>query len=45
METWRRDSRSNEWGKFNNTEPIANHNTFKHWVDDVNNRRHAPIGL
>jgi hypothetical protein len=22
-----------------------NHNIAKHWVDDVNNRRHAPIGL
>jgi hypothetical protein len=24
---------------------ITNHCIAKHWVDDVNNRRHAPIGL
>jgi hypothetical protein len=45
MEAWRRDSGTNEWGKFNYTEPIAIHNTSKHCVDDVNNKRHDPIGL
>jgi hypothetical protein len=30
---------------FNYTEPISRHNTAKHYVDDVNNRRHDPIGL
>ena len=30
---------------FKYTEPISRHNNAKHWVDDVNNRRHAPIGL
>ena len=33
----------NEWKSFKYTEAIANHNTSKHWVDDVNQRRHAPI--
>ena len=35
----------NEWKKFKYTEAITNHNNSKHWVDDVNQRRHAPIGL
>ncbi|KAL7486093.1 hypothetical protein ACHAW6_011693 [Cyclotella cf. meneghiniana] len=26
-------------------EPTSRHNRAKHWVDDVNNRRHAPIDL
>eukprot|EP00956_Cyclotella_meneghiniana_P024387 scaffold48896_cov69-Cyclotella_meneghiniana.AAC.2 len=43
-EAWRMD-KDRQWGKFQLTEPIANHNQSKHWVDDVNNRRHAPIGL
>ncbi len=43
-EAWRR-GKDGQWGKFKYTEPIANHVTSKHWVDDVNNRRHAPIGL
>ena len=30
---------------FNYTEPISNHNHSKHWVGDVNARRHDPIGL
>ena len=30
---------------FNYTEPISRHNTAKHFVDDVNNRQHDPIGL
>ena len=34
-----------EWVSFKYTEPISRHNNAKHWVDDVNNRRHAPIGL
>jgi hypothetical protein len=33
------------WSSFKYTEAITNHNIAKHWVDDVNNRRHAPIGL
>jgi hypothetical protein len=47
MEAWRSDSGTNKWGMFNYTEPISIHNTSKHWhwVDDVNNRRQAPIGL
>ncbi len=35
----------NEWTKFKYTEAIEYHNTSKHWVDDGNQRRHAPIGL
>ncbi len=35
----------NEWTKFKYKEAIANHDTSMHWVDDVNQRRHAPIGL
>ncbi len=30
---------------FNYMEPISRHNTAKHFVDNVNNRRHDPIGL
>ena len=30
---------------FTYTEPISRHNVAKHFVDDVNNRRHDPIGL
>jgi hypothetical protein len=43
-EAWRR-GKDGQWGKFNYTEPIANHVTSKHWEDDMNNHRHAPIGL
>ena len=42
-ETWRKVG--SEWRSFTYTEAITNHNNSKHWVDDVNNRRHAPIGL
>ena len=34
-----------EWMSFKYTEPVSRHNKAKHWVDDVNQRRHAPIGL
>ena len=34
-----------EWQSFLYTEPISRHNHAKHWVDDINNRRHHPIGL
>jgi hypothetical protein len=33
------------WSSFKYTEAFTNHCIAKHWVDDVNNRRHAPIGL
>ena len=33
------------WESFNYPEVLSNHNHGKHWVDDVNNRRHDPIGL
>lgn len=33
------------WESFNYPEFLSNHNHSKHWVDDVNNRRHDPIGL
>ena len=33
------------WESFNYAEFLSNHNRSKHWVDDVNNRRHDPIGL
>ncbi|KAL3773990.1 hypothetical protein ACHAWO_004625 [Cyclotella atomus] len=42
-EAWRKVN--GEWESFKYTEAITNHNKSKHWVDDVNNRRHAPIGL
>ena len=35
----------NVWKSFNYVEPMSCHNHAKHWVDDVNNRRHDPIGL
>ena len=34
-----------EWKSFKYAEPMSRHNKAKHWVDDVNNRRHDPIGL
>ena len=33
------------WKTFKYSEPFSRHNRGKHWVDDVNNRRHNPIGL
>ena len=33
------------WRTFKYAEPLSRHNRAKHWVDDVNNRRHDPIGL
>ena len=41
--TWRLIDK--EWKTFKYVEPFSRHNRAKHWVDDVNNRRHAPIGL
>ena len=34
-----------KWKTFKYAEPLSRLNRAKHWVDDVNNRRHAPIGL
>ena len=34
-----------EWKSFKYCEPMSHHNHAKHWVDDINNRRHDPIGL
>ncbi len=34
-----------EWKTFKYAKPISRHNRAKHWVNDVNNRRHDPIGL
>ncbi|KAL7425548.1 hypothetical protein ACHAXH_000046, partial [Discostella pseudostelligera] len=34
-----------QWKTFKYAEPFSRHNRAKHWVDDVNNRRHDPIGL
>ncbi len=34
-----------EWKSFRYTEPFSRHNKVKHWVDDINNRCHDPIGL
>ena len=34
-----------EWKTFKYVEPMSRHNRSKHWVDDVNNKRHDPIGL
>ena len=36
---------NNEWKSFKYVEPMSRHNNAKHWIDDVNNRRHDPIGL
>jgi hypothetical protein len=33
------------WESFCFLEFLSNHNRSKHWVDDVNNRRHDSIGL
>lgn len=42
--TYRQKS-GGEWVTFKYSEPLSRHNKSKHWVDDVNNRRHDPIGL
>jgi hypothetical protein len=34
-----------QWKTFKYAEPFSRHNRRKHWVDDVNKRRHAPISL
>jgi hypothetical protein len=34
-----------KWESFKYAEYLSPHNGAKHWVDDVNNRRHDPIGL
>ena len=34
-----------DWVTFNYAEYLSRHNRIKHCVDDVNNRRHDPIGL
>ncbi len=41
--TWR--CVNGEWRSFRYAEPFSRHNKGKHWVDDVNNRRHDPVGL
>ena len=33
------------WKSFHYAEPFSHHNRAKHWVDDVNQRRHGDIGL
>jgi len=40
-----RQENGGEWVTFNYAEYLSRHNRSKHWVDDVNNRRHDPIGL
>ena len=37
--------KNGEWVSFNYAEYLSRHNRSKHWVDDINNRRHDPIGL
>ena len=41
--TWR--LMDSVWRTFKYAKPLSRHNRAKHWVDDVNNRRHDPIGL
>ena len=41
--TWRQVD--GQWKTFKYAEPFSRHNRGKHWVDDVNKRRHAPISL
>ena len=41
--TWRMID--GQWKTFKYAEPFSRHNRGKHWVDDVNQRRHAPISL
>lgn len=40
-----RQNESGQWVSFNYPEFLSRHNHSKHWVDDINNRRHDPIGL
>jgi len=41
--TWREVN--GQWKTFKYAEPFSRHNRGKHWVNDVNKRRHAPISL
>ena len=41
--TWR--GVDGQWKTFKYDKPFLRHNRGKHWVDDVNKRRHAPISL
>jgi hypothetical protein len=41
--TWRQVD--GQWKTFKYAEPFSRHNRGKHWVDDINKRRHAPISL
>ena len=41
--TWRQVDGA--WTSFHYAQYLSRHNRSKHWVDDVNNRRHDPIGL
>ena len=41
--TWRQVDGA--WVSFHYAEYLSRHNRIKHWVDDVNNRRHDHIGL
>ncbi len=41
--TWRMVD--GQWKTFKYAEAFSRHNRGKHWVDDVNKRRHAPISL
>ena len=34
-----------EWKSFQYVKPFSQHNKEKHWVNDVNNHHHDPIGL
>ncbi|KAL7476744.1 hypothetical protein ACHAW6_010080 [Cyclotella cf. meneghiniana] len=34
-----------EWKSFKYCKPMSHHNHAKHWVDNVDNPRHNPIGL
>ncbi|KAL7490172.1 hypothetical protein ACHAW6_016099 [Cyclotella cf. meneghiniana] len=36
---------NHKWVSFNYCESMSQHNHSKHWVDDVTNSRHDPIGL
>ena len=40
-----RQNESGQWVSFNYPEFLSRHNHSKHWVDDINNRCHDPIGL
>ena len=43
-QAWRR-LKNGTIARWEYIEPNSRHNKSKHWVDDVNNRRHAPIDL